>query len=148
MSLMIVAWHDLPTLAGQVVMVDGSFDPLHEGHVAYFEAAAKMGKPVLCNISSDEWTSRKHPILLAQSSRAKVIDAIRFVTYVHSAVGSTSDVLAQLRPYAYVKGSDWLSRGGVPTEETSICNQLGIEVRYVDTVLNSSTRLIEGIRKH
>jgi len=145
---MIVEWHDLPTLSGQVVMVDGSFDPLHEGHVAYFEAAAKIGKPVLCNITSDERTSCKHPVLLAQASRAKVIDAIRFITYVHSAVGSTRDVLAQLRPHAYVKGSDWLSKGGVPTEENSLCAQLGIEVRYVNTVLNSSTRLIEGLRKH
>jgi len=141
-----VAWHDLPTLAGQVVMVDGSFDPLHEGHVAYFEAAAKMGKPVLCNITSDEWTSRKHLVLLAQASRAKVIDAIRFVTYVHSAVGSTRDVLEQLRPYAYVKGTDWLTKGGVPTEESSLCEQLGIKVHYLDTVLNSSTRLIENLR--
>jgi cytidyltransferase-like protein len=143
---MIVAWHALPTLAGQVVMVDGSFDPLHEGHVAYFEAAAAIGKPVLCNITSDEWTLRKHPVLLARESRTKVIDAIRFVTYVHSAVGSTRDVLAHLRPYAYVKGSDWLEKGGVPTEESDLCKRLGIEVRYVDTVLNSSTRLIERIR--
>jgi cytidyltransferase-like protein len=144
---MIVAWHDLPTLTGQVVMVDGSFDPLHEGHVAYFEAAAKIGKPVLCNITSDELTSRKHPVLLAQANRATVIDAIRFITYVHSAVGSTRDVLEQLRPHAYVKGSDWLSKGGVPTEESSLCEQLGIKVQYVDTVLNSSTRLIEQLRR-
>jgi len=144
---MIVAWNDLPTLASQVVMVDGSFDPLHEGHVAYFEAAAQIGKPVLCNITSDERTSRKHPVLLAQARRAKVIDAIRFVTYVHAATGSTRDVLAQLRPHAYVKGFDWLSRGGVPTEESSLCNQLGIKVQYVDTVLNSSTQLIEQLRR-
>lgn len=127
-------------------MVDGSFDPLHEGHVAYFEAAARIGKPVLCNITSDEWTSHKHPVLLAQASRAKVIDAIRFITYVHSAVGSTRDVLEQLRPHAYVKGTDWLTKGGVPNEESSVCEQLGIKLQYVDTVLNSSTRLIEQLR--
>ena len=143
---MIVASRDLPSLAGQVVMVDGSFDPLHEGHVAYFEAAAAIGRPVLCNITPDDRTSRKHPVLLPQASRAKVIEAIRFVTYVHLAVGSTRDVLAQLRPLAYVKGSDWMRKGGVPSEESDLCTQLGIEVRYVDTVLNSSTLLVERLR--
>jgi cytidyltransferase-like protein len=143
---MIVAWHELPTLAGQVVMVDGSFDPLHEGHVAYFEAAAKIGKPVLCNITHDEWTSRKHPVLLPQESRTKVIDAIRFVSYVHASRVSTLEVLEQLRPHTYVKGSDWLARDGIPPKEADICARLSIEVRYVDTMLNSSTRLIERLR--
>ncbi|MEY3358669.1 MAG: Cytidylyltransferase-like, partial [Actinomycetota bacterium] len=46
---MIVAWNDLPNLAGKVAMVDGSFDPLHEGHIAYFSAAAELGWPLLCN---------------------------------------------------------------------------------------------------
>jgi cytidyltransferase-like protein len=143
---MIVAWSDLPQLAGKVVMVDGSFDPLHEGHIAYFDAAAQLGKPVLCNITSDERTSRKHPVLLPQESRARVIDAVRFVSYVHSARGSTRDVLEQLRPHIYVKGNDWLARGGVPPEEVEVCARLSIEVKYVDTVLNSSTWLIERMR--
>jgi D-beta-D-heptose 7-phosphate kinase/D-beta-D-heptose 1-phosphate adenosyltransferase len=143
---MIVAWSDLPQLAGKVVMVDGSFDPLHEGHIAYFDAAAQLGRPVLCNITSDERTSLKHPVLLPQESRARVIDAVRFVSYVHSARGSTRDVLEQLRPHIYVKGNDWLARGGVPSEEVEVCARLSIEVKYVDTVLNSSTWLIERMR--
>jgi D-beta-D-heptose 7-phosphate kinase/D-beta-D-heptose 1-phosphate adenosyltransferase len=144
---MITAWSDLPSIAEQVVMVDGSFDPLHEGHIAYFAAAADLGKPVFCNIASDEWTQRKHPVLLSQESRAKVIDAIRYISYVHCAASSTRDVLEHVRPIMYVKGSDWLERGGIPQEEREICDRLGIEVKYVDTVLNSSTRLIERIRK-
>jgi glycerol-3-phosphate cytidylyltransferase-like family protein len=101
---------------------------------------------VLCNITSDERTSLKHPVLLPQESRAKVIDVIRFISYVHSARGSTRDVLEQLRPHIYVKGNDWLARGGVPPEEVEVCARLSIEVKYVDTVLNSSTWLIERMR--
>jgi len=143
---MIVAWENLPGLSGAVVMVDGSFDPLHDGHIAYFRAAAALGRPVLCNIASDSWTTTKHPVLLPQEQRASVIDAVRFVSYVHVSKHSTRDVLAQLRPHSYVKGSDWISRGGVPPEESDLCARLGIDIRYVDTVLNSSTRLIERIR--
>jgi len=144
---MIVAWNDLPNLAGLVVMVDGSFDPLHEGHIAYFEAASKFNRLVLCNIADDAWTTQKHPILLPQESRARVIDAIRFISYVHCSRRSTRDVLSQLRPHSYVKGLDWLGRGGVPTDEADLCAQLGIEVRYVDTVMNSSSKLLENIRR-
>jgi len=143
---MIVAWNNLPDLAGRVVMVDGSFDPLHEGHIAYFEAAERLGKPVLCNITHDNWTSRKHPVLLPQNKRAIVIDAIRHISYVHCASGTTREVIAQLRPFAYVKGSDWLQRGGVPEEEAYICARHGIRVEYVPTVLNSSSKLIEQLR--
>ena len=145
---MIVAWNDLPNLAGKVAMVDGSFDPLHEGHIAYFSAAAELGWPLLCNIANDSWTSRKHPVLLTQQSRAIVIDALRHIAYVHCARFETSRVLQALRPAAYVKGGDWLARGGVPQEEADVCKRLGVEVKYVDTVLNSSTQLINRLRSH
>ena len=144
---MIVAWDELPGLAGAVVMVDGSFDPLHEGHVAYFQAAALLERPVLCNIAADSWTITKHPVLLPQEQRARVIDSIRYVSYVHASGRSTREVLEQLRPHSYVKGSDWVKRGGVPAEESEVCARLGIEILYVDTVLNSSTKLIERVRQ-
>ena len=144
---MIISWSGLPSLAGQVVMVDGSFDPLHEGHIAYFVAAKRLGQLILCNITRDDWTIKKHPVLLPQQSRAVVIDAIRFIDYVHCATTSTRDVLEQLRPVAYVKGTDWLQRGGVPQDEVEVCEQLSIKIEYVDTVLNSSTKLIEQVRK-
>ena len=128
-------------------MVDGSFDPLHDGHIAYFQAAAALGMPVLCNIADDSWTITKHPILLPQEQRAQVIDAIRFISFVHISKYSTREVLAQLRPGIYVKGSDWIDRGGVPSAEVELCAKLGIRIRYVETVLNSSTTLIERIRR-
>lgn len=143
---MILAWEELPNLAGRVVMVDGSFDPIHEGHIAYFAEAAKLGKPVLCNIATDDWTSRKHPVLLPQASRSIVLDAIRFIDYVHSATHPTLEVLEQLRPIAYVKGSDWRDRGGIPAAEAELCNGLGIQVVYVETVLNSSTQILNRLR--
>jgi len=144
---MILSWEQLPDLAGRVTMVDGSFDPLHEGHIAYFAAAERLGRPVFCNITNEQWTANKHPVLLPQVSRSVVIDAIRHVSYVHCASGTTSAVLEQLRPCAYVKGVDWLARGGVPTDEREICSRLGIEIHYVDTVLNSSTKIIERLRQ-
>ena len=78
---MIIATNELQNYVGRVTMVDGSFDPLHDGHIAYFSEAKKLGNPVLCNIASDEWTKSKHAVLLGAPQRAVVIDAIKFVDF-------------------------------------------------------------------
>ena len=127
---------------GQLAMVDGSFDPLHDGHIAYFRAAAAVGHPLLCNIASDKWTSSKHRVLLSQQQRGVVIDAIKYVSFVHLSATTTLNVLESLQPKVYIKGSDWDARGGVPSEEKEICQKLGIEIMYLDTVTNSSSRLL------
>src|SRR4029079_8557086 len=100
----IVETSALGALAGQVTMVDGAFDPIHPGHVAYFEAAAALGRPVLCNVSPDEYVSTKHRPFLTQAERGAVLDAFRSLDYVHLSSGSTRDVLAELRPHSYAKG--------------------------------------------
>jgi cytidyltransferase-like protein len=141
----IVSTQELGDHRGQVTMVDGGFDPLHPGHVAYFEAAAALGSPVLCNVAPDGWVARKHPPLLPQADRAALVDAIRFVDYTHLAAGTTGAVLGALAPLYYAKGADW--RGRLPAEELAICAELGIEVVYLDTVVDSSTGILERYRR-
>jgi cytidyltransferase-like protein len=139
---MILTTDQLRDFADQLVMVDGSFDPLHEGHIAYFRDAAEFGLPVLCNVAPDEWTVSKHAVLLSQPQRGIVIDAIRYISYVHLAQTSTCNILELLRPRMYVKGIDWLARGGVPHDEQLLCQNLGIEIKYLDTVSNSSSQIL------
>ena len=139
---MIIETAQLSDYGGQVAMVDGSFDPMHDGHIAYFRGAAEFGIPVLCNVASDSWTVTKHQVLLSQAQRGVVIDAIRYISFVHLSSISTLEVLKLLRPRFYIKGNDWVARGGVPQEEQDACNLLNIEVKYLDTVTNSSTRLL------
>ena len=139
---MILATEQLREYVGQLVMVDGSFDPIHDGHIGYFRAASQFGLPVLCNVASDSWTVSKHPVLLTQNQRGIVLDSIRYLSFVHLSQVSTRDVLRLLQPKMYVKGNDWIARGGVPTEEQKLCDELGIEVKYLETVTNSSSKLL------
>ncbi len=139
---MILETSQLSDYVGQVAMVDGSFDPIHDGHIAYFQRAAEFGIPVLCNVASDSWTVTKHQVLLSQVQRGVVLDAIRYISFVHLSSTSTLEVLKILKPRLYIKGNDWVARGGVPKEEQDACNSLNIEVKYLDTVLNSSTQLL------
>jgi D-beta-D-heptose 7-phosphate kinase/D-beta-D-heptose 1-phosphate adenosyltransferase len=137
----IVATDELAGLRGRVAMTDGGFDPLHAGHVAYLAAAAALGAPVLCNVSGDHWVGRKHPPLLPEQERVVVVDAIRHVTYTHLSRTSTEAILDALRPRYYVKGQDWRDR--LPPAQVDLCARHGIEIVFVDTVRNSSTRLLE-----
>jgi bifunctional ADP-heptose synthase (sugar kinase/adenylyltransferase) len=140
---MIIESHTLSSLKRKVSMVDGSFDPLHEGHIEYFRSAQSIGHPVLCNIAPDVWTSSKHRVLISQAKRALIIDAIRYIDYVHIANTSTLEILEALNPICYVKGDDWLRKGGVPAAEKQLCDELGISIIYLDTVKNSSTKILK-----
>jgi len=139
---MILATEQLREYVGQLAMVDGSFDPIHDGHIGYFQAASQFGLPVICNVASDSWTVSKHPVLLSQAQRGVVLDSIRYLSYVHLSTMSTREVLQLLQPKMYIKGNDWIARGGVPADERQLCDELGIEVKYLETVINSSSKLL------
>lgn len=138
---MILAFDELQQHRGRVAMVDGAFDPMHRGHIEYFRAAAELGLPLLCNVASDRYVSTKHPPLLPEDQRAAVVDAIRYISYTHINRFDTETILRELRPRYYVKGKDW--EGRLPPDQVVICRECGIEVVYLDTVLDSSSRLLK-----
>jgi cytidyltransferase-like protein len=139
---MLVSAHELKSLHSQVTMVSGLFDPLHPGHVEYFRAAADLGFPLLCNVSPDgELGAKRHPPLLTQEERARVIDAIRYVDYTHAGESTTAAVLELLRPRIFAKGVDWVGR--LPNGETDACSRLGIDIAFLDTKLASSSAIVE-----
>ena len=142
---MILSFEQLSEHRGRVSMVDGAFDPLHRGHIEYFRTASALGAPVLCNVSSDAYVRSKHPVFLAEEQRAAIIDAIRYIDYTHVSQVDTETVLAQLRPRAYVKGADWRDR--LPPRQIEICAEYGIEIVYLDTVLDSSSRILRDFRE-
>ncbi len=137
---MIVRTDELGGLAGTVTMVSGGFDPLHPGHLAYFRSAADLGAPLLVNVSHDDWVGRKHVPFLTQGERIQLIDALRLVDYVHAEQGATSEVLRLLRPRYFAKGADW--EGRLPEDELEVCREHGVEIVFLDTVVDSSTDVL------
>ena len=139
---MILEFAQLKDYRGRVAMVDGAFDPLHRGHIEYFRAAAgRLDVPLLCNVASDRYVRTKHPPLLPEDQRAAVVDAIRYIAYTHVNRFDTETVLRELRPKYYVKGADWVGR--LPPDQVAICGEHGIEIVYLDTVLDSSSRILK-----
>jgi cytidyltransferase-like protein len=43
----------------RIVLITGGFDPLHSGHIAYFNAAKKLGDWLIVGINSDLWLTKK-----------------------------------------------------------------------------------------
>jgi cytidyltransferase-like protein len=137
----IVTFEQLKEHRGAVAMVDGAFDPLHRGHIEYFRAATTLGVPLLCNVASDRYVRTKHPPLLPEGDRAVIVDAIRFISYTYINQFDTETILRELRPRYYVKGRDWIGR--LPPDQVTICAEYTIEVVYLDTVLDSSSRILQ-----
>jgi len=138
----ILTFEQLKDYRQKVAMVDGAFDPLHRGHIEYFRAAAQhLDVPLLCNVASDRYVRTKHPPLLPEEQRAAVVDAIRFISYTHINQFDTETILRELRPKYYVKGKDW--EGRLPPDQVRICGEYGIEVVYLDTVIDSSSRILK-----
>lgn len=139
---MILPFERLREYRGKVAMVDGAFDPLHKGHIEYFRAAVDaVDVPLLCNVASDRYVRSKHPPLLPEDQRAAIVDAIRHISYTHINQFDTETILRELRPKYYVKGKDW--EGRLPPDQERICAEHGIGVVYLDTVIESSTRILE-----
>lgn len=142
---MVIGFEKLRDLRGKVTMVDGCFDPLHAGHIEYFRAARRLGLPVLCNVAPDWVVAKKREPLMPQQARRKILNEIRLLRYVHASERETVDVLRQLEPRYYAKGKDW--EGRLPADQMEVCRAQGTEIVYLDTVRDSSSRLIEKMRK-
>ena len=64
----------------KIVLVTGGFDPLHSGHIAYFEAARNLGDRLIVGLNSDEWLARKKGrAFMPLSERVAIVSSLRVV---------------------------------------------------------------------
>lgn len=62
------------------VVVTGGFDPIHSGHIAYFEAARQLGDRLVVGLNSDAWLERKKGrAFMPWSERASIVGNLRMV---------------------------------------------------------------------
>jgi cytidyltransferase-like protein len=57
-----------------------AFDPIHSGHIAYFQAARELGDRLVVGLNSDEWLTRKKGrAFMPMSERAGIVENLRMV---------------------------------------------------------------------
>jgi cytidyltransferase-like protein len=67
----------------KIVLITGGFDPLHSGHIAYFQAAKKLGDILVVGVNSDAWLTRKKGApFMPYTERATIVRNIVGVDFV------------------------------------------------------------------
>ena len=129
----------------KTVMVNGTFDVLHPGHIALLNSARSYGDHLVVAIDTDrrvkELNGEQRPIN-CQSDRKVMLSNLKAVDIVEF-FDSTADLIKLMelyKPDVYVKGSDWKHDKGSTAEQ--YCKQ----VIYYDRVGDySTTKTIQDI---
>jgi rfaE bifunctional protein nucleotidyltransferase chain/domain len=131
-----------------VVLCHGCFDLLHIGHIRYFRQARRMGDVLVVTVSPDRYVDKgPHRPAFDEQLRAEAVASLDTVDFVAVNQWPTAEpTLALLRPDLYVKGADFKSveadKTGKLTREAEVCRELGIELRFTEDLVFSSTSLI------
>jgi rfaE bifunctional protein nucleotidyltransferase chain/domain len=132
----------------RLVLAHGCFDLLHIGHIRYLETARQMGDILMVTISPDEYVDKgpERPVFNSRL-RAEALASLHCVDWVSINDRPTAvELLGTLRPDIYVKGSDFAAKRDDPTgklqEEAAACEKLGIELRFTEDIVFSSSNLI------
>ena len=67
----------------KIIIVTGGFDPLHSGHIAYLEAAKRLGNQLVVGLNSDAWLERKKGrAFMPWDERVAIVKNLKMVDYV------------------------------------------------------------------
>lgn len=146
----------------KIVLLKGTFDLLHIGHVNRLQAAKELGDVLVVFVKCDEALRAKGPGRLVEdeSQRAAVVDAVRYVDYCvianrKSDIGLQGvpaheaeqylrccEMISDLRPDVLIKPEKKL-----PQVLANLYRQIGTHVEEVEEMPGiSTTILIDKIR--
>ena len=98
----------------KVSLVTGGFDPIHSGHISYFERAKDLSNYLVVGINTNEWLTRKKgQYFLPWIERAEIIRHLDMVDAViswddedDSALGAISKCLEISESVVFCNGGD------------------------------------------
>jgi len=120
------------------VMVNGTFDIIHRGHLMMLQHAKSLGDHLLVAIDTDrrvkELKGETRPIN-NQDDRRYMLESLKCVNtvYFFDSKEQLIDIMKEYQPDIYVKGSDW--KRDRPSTAEQYCKQ----VIYYDRVDDYST---------
>ncbi|MEA3278650.1 MAG: bifunctional D-glycero-beta-D-manno-heptose-7-phosphate kinase/D-glycero-beta-D-manno-heptose 1-phosphate adenylyltransferase HldE [Pseudomonadota bacterium] len=133
----------------RVVMTNGCFDILHEGHVAYLQQARLLGDRLIVAVNDDASVRRlkgAHRPVNPLEQRMAVLAGLTSVDWVTAFGEDTPEALiCKLEPDVLVKGGDY---GPDEVAGAECVRRAGGEVRILPFLPGRSTsRIIEAIRR-
>lgn len=135
-----------------VVITSGHFDPLHVGHIEYFELAKKLGNIHLVIVNTNKSCAvSKGRILMDEDDRIKIISSLKTVDLAVKQIDKDLTVCKTLEAIAqtlkeekliFAKGGD---RFSYEIPEREICEKYNIKI--IDGLgekIRSSSRIVRG----
>ena len=113
----------------KIVTVSGYFDPLHVGHLEYFEYAKKLGNYLVVIVNNDHQCQlKKGKSFMPENDRVKIVKAIKGVDEVVLSLDddrTVCETLAFIRPDIFANGGD---RHNQEIPEAKVCRKYNIEL--------------------
>lgn len=121
----------------RLVTVSGYFNPLHKGHLDYFEKSKSLGDELLVIVNNDTQRELKNSKFFQdEKERLRIISSLKIVNYTFLSVDKDRTVVESIkRVHAlYSKNYDIMFTNGgdqffSENPEKEICDQLGITIR-------------------
>ena len=132
----------------RIVQCHGTFDLLHPGHIIHFEEAKALGDVLVVTVTDEKHVNKGpgRPFFNDQM-RAKSLAALQCVDYVILVpFPAAVEAIECVRPDVYCKGKEYqdteVDATGNIHDDIKAVERLGGKVRYVGSVVFSSTKLL------
>jgi len=113
----------------KIVCVSGYFNPLHVGHIEYFEKSKALGDKLVVIVNNDKQSIlKKGTSFMKEDERLKIIRSLKIVDMAILSIDEDRTVcktLKSVRPHIFANGGDQFN-DKIP--EKPICDELNIEL--------------------
>ena len=138
----------------KIVLVTGGFDPIHSGHIAYFQSAKQLGDKLVVGLNSDTWLTRKKGReFMPWNERAAIVAALHVVDLVIDFSDNDGTAIDAIRKVKEIFPNDEIvfANGGDRTSD-NIPEQVFDDVEFVfgvggENKMNSSSWILEDWKK-
>jgi D-beta-D-heptose 7-phosphate kinase/D-beta-D-heptose 1-phosphate adenosyltransferase len=138
-----------------IVLVSGGFDPVHSGHIALIQEAARFGEVVVL-LNSDRWLrKKKEKEFLPFKERKTIIGSIKKVidvlSFNDSDLTCINGIQKAIKKYPkhnlkFANGGDRKGKTMLENKEAKFCQKNGVETLWGiggDFKMNSSSWILK-----
>jgi len=124
-----------------IVAVSGYFDPLHVGHLEYFQLAKQLGDKLYVIVNNDaQAVLKKQTSFLNENDWLEIIKSLSIVDNAILSIDqdkSVSKTLEKIKPDIFGNGGDQI-KGSILEEEICIINNIKIVDQLGEKIRSSS----------